>query len=136
MSMIKIENLTFCYPACGENVFENLNAVIDTEWKLALVGRNGRGKTTLLKLLHGEYEYGGKITGGVRFDYFPYAVKYKNKSVAVFLSVFCSVRLVLVFIKELSSPRHGRRRFIHAVRVSVERRTDENLARRDVFERK
>ena len=30
MSMIKIENLTFCYPACGENVFENLNAVIDT----------------------------------------------------------------------------------------------------------
>ncbi|MCX4313588.1 MAG: ABC-F type ribosomal protection protein [Clostridia bacterium] len=103
MSMIKIENLTFCYPACGENVFENLNAVIDTEWKLALVGRNGRGKTTLLKLLHGEYEYGGKITGGVRFDYFPYAVKDKNKSVADILSEICPERYEWEFIKELSS---------------------------------
>ena len=75
MSMIKIEDLTFGYPASAENVFEDLNAVIDTDWKLALTGRNGRGKTTLLKLLSGEYEYKGKIKGGVRCDYFPYTVK-------------------------------------------------------------
>ena len=75
MSMIKIEDLTFGYPASAENIFEDLNAVIDTDWKLALTGRNGRGKTTLLKLLSGEYDYKGKIKGGVRCDYFPYTVK-------------------------------------------------------------
>lgn len=75
MSVIKLENLTFCYPSGSENVFENLNAVIDTDWKLGLVGRNGRGKTTLLKLLAGEYDYGGKIISSVKFSYFPYNIK-------------------------------------------------------------
>jgi ATPase subunit of ABC transporter with duplicated ATPase domains len=27
--------------------------VTDTRWRAALVGRNGRGKTTLLHLIHG-----------------------------------------------------------------------------------
>ena len=35
MSMIKIEDLTFGYPASAENIFEDLNAVIDTDRKLA-----------------------------------------------------------------------------------------------------
>ena len=50
MSMIKIENLTFSYPTNYDNIFENVNFQIDTDWKLGLVGRNGRGKTTLLLL--------------------------------------------------------------------------------------
>lgn len=48
MSMIKIENLTFSYPTGYDNIFENVNFQIDTDWKLGFVGRNGRGKTTLL----------------------------------------------------------------------------------------
>lgn len=71
MSMIRVENITFSYPSSFDPVFENVSFQIDTEWKLGLVGRNGRGKTTLLKLLLGEYEYRGKITGAVTFDYFP-----------------------------------------------------------------
>ena len=46
MSVIKIENVTFSYPNSYDTVFENLNLQIDTDWKLGLVGRNGRGKTT------------------------------------------------------------------------------------------
>lgn len=65
MSMIRVENITFSYPSSFDPVFENVSFQIDTEWKLGLVGRNGRGKTTLLKLLLGEYEYRGKITGAV-----------------------------------------------------------------------
>ena len=45
MSMIKIENLTFSYPTSYENIFENVNCQIDTNWKTGFVGRNGRGKT-------------------------------------------------------------------------------------------
>ena len=74
MSMIKAENLTFCYPSGFENIFENVNFQIDTDWRLGFVGRNGRGKTTFLKLLMGEYEYRGKIISSVQFDYFPYPV--------------------------------------------------------------
>ncbi len=78
MSMIKAENLSFCYPGSYDNIFENTSFVIDTDWKLGFVGRNGRGKTTLLKLLMGEYEYSGKLLASVRFDYFPYPVQDKT----------------------------------------------------------
>ena len=76
LSKIKIENLSFAYPGCGDSVFENLNLQLDSDWKLGFIGRNGRGKTTLLRLLlgEGEYPYEGKIIAGLPFDYFPYPV--------------------------------------------------------------
>lgn len=73
MSLINIQNLSFGYDGGFENVFENVNLQIDTAWKLGLTGRNGRGKTTLLRLLMGELEYTGKIVSSVDFEYFPYA---------------------------------------------------------------
>ena len=68
MSQIKINNLTFAYPGSYDNVFENASFQIDTDWKLGFTGRNGRGKTTFLKLLMGEYPYHGSITANVVFD--------------------------------------------------------------------
>lgn len=79
MSMIKIENLTFSYPTSYETIFENVNCQIDSNWKTGFVGRNGRGKTTLLKLLLGQYEYNGNIEASVEFDYFPYPIADKTK---------------------------------------------------------
>ena len=78
MSLIKAENLTFAYPGSYDNIFENASFQIDTDWKLGLVGRNGRGKTTFLKLLLGEYDYSGRIIRSVKFDYFPYRVDNKS----------------------------------------------------------
>ncbi len=75
MSLISVQNLTFGYEGSRENVFENTSFVINTDWRLGLVGRNGRGKTTLLKILKGEYTYSGRITASAEFDYFPFAVK-------------------------------------------------------------
>lgn len=72
--MIKVENLTFSYPSSYDLVFENVNFQIDTNRKLGFIGRNGRGKTTFLKLLMDQYEYSGKIVKSVQFDYFPYPV--------------------------------------------------------------
>ena len=73
MSAIILQNVTFGYPGAAQNVFENFSAVLDTDWKLALTGRNGRGKSTLLHLLCGEYGYSGRISAGVQAEYFPYA---------------------------------------------------------------
>ena len=39
MSMIRVENLTFAYPSSYDNIFENVNFQIDTDWKLGFTGR-------------------------------------------------------------------------------------------------
>ena len=79
MSMIEISNLTFAYDGSYDNIFENVSLRLDTDWRLGLVGRNGRGKTTLLKLLQHKYEYRGTIRADVPFDYFPFAIPDPDK---------------------------------------------------------
>ena len=71
MSMIRVEDLTFAYPGSYDNVFEHVSFQFDTGWKLGFLGRNGRGKTTFLRLLLGEYPCGG-ISGVPPCAYFPY----------------------------------------------------------------
>lgn len=75
MSQINVTGLSFGYEGSYDNVFENASFQMDTQWKLGLVGRNGRGKTTLLRLLLGELDCGGSITASVDFEYFPYVVQ-------------------------------------------------------------
>lgn len=79
MSLISVNNLTFGYDGSLKNIFENVSFNIDTDWKLGLIGRNGKGKTTFLKLLLGKYEYQGAISKNVEFDYFPFEVKNKER---------------------------------------------------------
>lgn len=74
MSTIQISNLTFAYDGSYQNVFENVTFHLDSDWKLGLIGRNGRGKTTLFRLLCKQYPYQGSIISDVIFDYFPYKV--------------------------------------------------------------
>ncbi|MDR2670705.1 MAG: ABC-F type ribosomal protection protein [Oscillospiraceae bacterium] len=71
MSVIQVSDLTFSYDGSAQTVFEDVSFRFDTTWRLGLVGRNGRGKTTLLRLLMGQYAYRGQILAPVRFDYFP-----------------------------------------------------------------
>ena len=79
MSLIKISNLTFGYDGSLNNIFENVSFNIDTDWKLGLIGRNGKGKTTFLNLLQEKYKYEGTITKNVEVDYFPFEVKDKDR---------------------------------------------------------
>ncbi|MCI9567682.1 MAG: ABC-F family ATP-binding cassette domain-containing protein, partial [Lawsonibacter sp.] len=62
MSKITIQDLYFTYDGDHAPVFEGLDLQLDTSWKLGLVGRNGRGKTTLLRLLAGELEGRGIVS--------------------------------------------------------------------------
>ena len=74
MSQIQVNNLTFAYEGSADDVFTNASFHVDTDWKLGLIGRNGKGKTTLLNLFMGKYAYQGSISSATRFDYFPYPV--------------------------------------------------------------
>lgn len=79
MSQINISNLSFSYEGSAEPVFENVSFHLDTNWKLGLLGRNGKGKTTLLKLFLGKYSYTGSIQASVSFDYFPFELSERQR---------------------------------------------------------
>lgn len=102
MSMIKVENLTFSYPTSYDVIFDNVSFQIDTDWKLGFVGRNGRGKTTFLNLLLGNYEYSGKIISSVQFDYFPYPVSDEKKQTEELLREVCPLAEEWELLKEFS----------------------------------
>ena len=75
MSLIQVSSLSFTYEDSFDPVFENVSFQIDTDWRLGFIGRNGKGKTTFLKLLAGRYEYSGSVIASTDFEYFPYDVE-------------------------------------------------------------
>lgn len=83
MSVIQVNQLSFTYPGSYEPVFTDLTFSMDTDWRLGLVGRNGRGKTTLLRLLSGQLVGAGEIVASVAFDLFPFAVDETLSALAV-----------------------------------------------------
>lgn len=74
MSTIRIKHLTYGFDLQSTLLFENTDLTIQTSWKLGLVGRNGRGKTTLLNLIQGKLPYQGVIEHQTNFLYFPQTV--------------------------------------------------------------
>jgi ATPase subunit of ABC transporter with duplicated ATPase domains len=53
---VEVENLSFAYPGSERKIFNNLTFSINAGEKIAIIGENGVGKTTLLKLLMGEVQ--------------------------------------------------------------------------------
>lgn len=49
MSKILVNEMSFYYEPYYNPVFERVNLILDTDWRLGLTGRNGRGKTTFFK---------------------------------------------------------------------------------------
>ena len=61
-NVIDIENVTFAYEN-GKNVLDNISLSIKKGEKVAILGRSGVGKSTLVKLLTGTYtDYTGSIS--------------------------------------------------------------------------
>lgn len=74
MGLIGIKKLSFKYDDQEEPLFDNVNLNLDSSWRLGLIGRNGRGKTTFLNILRGNLDYKGKIDYKQVFTYYPYKV--------------------------------------------------------------
>ncbi len=76
MSLISFNSVSFYYTDSEDQVFEDLSLNIDTSWRLGLTGKNGRGKTTFLKLIGKEiHPVKGEIHSGISTFYFPYVPK-------------------------------------------------------------
>ena len=102
MSLIQISHLTFGYDGSYDTIFDDVSLQLDTNWKLGFTGRNGRGKTTFLKLLLGQYEYRGSITASVVFDYFPFEVEQKQQNTIEILETLAPECAYWQIKKELS----------------------------------
>ncbi|GAK30523.1 ATPase component of ABC transporter with duplicated ATPase domains [Weissella oryzae SG25] len=72
MSRITINDLSFSYAA--NTIFEHTDINLDDSWRLGLVGRNGRGKTTLLHLLTGAIKHPAIQPSKLPFRYFPQTI--------------------------------------------------------------
>ena len=63
MSIILLSNVSFVMKEVMNQFLKNLSANLDTDWHLGLTGRNGRGKTTLLRLMLGSQQHPYGLTG-------------------------------------------------------------------------
>lgn len=102
MSVIDVQDLTFSYDGGAREIFSHVSFRLDTDWKLGLVGRNGRGKTTFLRLLTGQYEYRGTIAASVDFTYFPFDVTDPHRTTGEILQDVCPVAEDWEILRELS----------------------------------
>jgi len=80
MATLTLESVNFHYASPYAPVFEDLSLTIDTHWKTGLVGRNGRGKTTLMQLIHQNLKpVQGQINIPLKTCYFPYTPPHENQ---------------------------------------------------------
>ena len=86
--MLDIIDLSIQYG--GKELFENVNLKINPSDKIALIGSNGTGKSTLLKLISGkETPEAGKIQyqKGLKIGYLPQEIL--NKSLNIYKKRAC-----------------------------------------------
>lgn len=106
---IEFRDVSFSYDKSEKKIFDHFNLKIHAGEKLALVGVNGAGKTTFVKLLTGMYEpdEGSILIGGVDRNEFPREELYRLFS-AVFQEPFLlpvTVAENLTFEKEYDRNR-------------------------------
>ncbi len=71
---LNVRDLSFTYEGSYSPVFDHVSFHVDTSWRLGLIARNGRGKTTLLRLMQGLHAYSGHIDMPLTPVYFPFTV--------------------------------------------------------------
>jgi zinc transport system ATP-binding protein len=77
LKLIEIENLSYKYQK--QNVLENVNLSIDNDDFLAIIGPNGGGKSTLLKLVLGLLKpQNGKVNKNIKNDKIGYVPQNTN----------------------------------------------------------
>ncbi len=111
--MIAVNNLSVHFG--GKYLFDNISFSINPKDCIGLIGRNGTGKTTLIKILTGmDYAEDGTITkpNAMTFGYLP-----QEGAIETDKNVFQETKSALVEIEQLE-------RDIHNITEELPRRTD------------
>ena len=97
--MISINNLSVEFSS--KQLFDNINYVINPKDKIALVGKNGAGKSTMLKIIAGlQKPSGGSVAvpAGVTVGYLPQQMVLADST-----TVIDEVRKVFSFVDEMNA---------------------------------
>ncbi len=88
---IEFRNVSFRYPGSEVDIYKNLNLKIPIGQRLAIVGHNGAGKTTFVKLLCRLYDVteGEILLGGINIKCFN-----KEEYLRLFSAVFQEVKIL------------------------------------------
>ena len=74
MALLQCSHVSFAYDGSYDDIFTDLSFQADTDWRLGLIGRNGRGKTTLLRILSGAVSARGQVAVPLMPVLFPFDV--------------------------------------------------------------
>lgn len=94
---IEFKNVSFKYPGSEDYIYKNLSLKIPARQKLAIVGHNGAGKTTFVKLLCRLYEpdEGEILLNGINIQKFS-----KKEYSELFSAVFQEVKVLAFSVAE------------------------------------
>lgn len=94
---IEFKDVSFKYPGSNEYVLKDINIKLDLNKKLALVGRNGSGKSTIVKLLCGLYvpSAGEILLNGKNINKYKY-----EEYIKLFSPVFQDYKILSLPIKD------------------------------------
>lgn len=94
---IEFRNVSFAYPGSRNDVLHHVNLKFKVGEKLALVGRNGAGKTTIVKLLCRLYEptEGEILLNGINIDKYDY-----SEYTSIFAPVFQDFEIFSLSVKD------------------------------------
>lgn len=111
-AVIRFENVSFKYPDTGKVILRNINIEIKKGEKIGIVGLNGSGKTTFIKLLTRIYDpTEGRITlNGIDNKEIPYLRYISHIGIVLqdFLLFAYSVKENIVFDKEYDESRFNK----------------------------
>lgn len=107
---IEFKNVSFKYPNTDVYILKNVNTVIHAGEHLSIVGQNGAGKTTFIKLLCRLYDVteGEILLNGVNINRYEYREYIKILSV-----VFQDYKLMAFTIQENVALEHGEDDGVH-----------------------
>lgn len=126
---VEFKNVSFAYPDTDKNVLDNFSIKIPKGKKLALVGINGCGKTTFIKLLTGLYtpQKGEILLNGINVNEYRKSAYYDVFSV-VFQDINCFAWTIAENIALCDYENIDHQKLEYALRLSGLKETVDRLA--------